>query len=138
MTQTNPDFAATKAAAAIPAELLGAATRKIADVLEVHKDLLETFEAINHEFFCRAKTEADLASDFVEQFGSVRSIQTLPRFIGTGQQSGWNCWRPTAGSCSSMARKSRVRAGDCSRTVATGRETIKIPALVLCSRMPMP
>lgn len=74
MTQTNPDFAATKAAAAIPAELLGAATRKIADVLEVHKDLLETFEAINHEFFCRAKKEADLASDFVEQFGSVRSI----------------------------------------------------------------
>ena len=50
MTQTNPDFAATKAAAAIPAELLGAATR------------------------CRAKKEADLASDFVEQFGSVRSI----------------------------------------------------------------
>jgi cell division septum initiation protein DivIVA len=75
MTQVTPNFdKATQAATLIPSELLDIAKKRIETLFDAQKDLLQTLEGINHEFFSRAKKEAELASEFVGNLASARSV----------------------------------------------------------------
>jgi hypothetical protein len=58
----------------VPAELAEFGKRRIEALVEIQKELLETFEAMNQAWFERAKTEANLTSELMSKLSSARSV----------------------------------------------------------------
>jgi hypothetical protein len=58
----------------VPAELAEFGKKRIAAMVELQKEFLETIEAMNQAWFERAKTEANLASELVTKLTAARSV----------------------------------------------------------------
>jgi phasin protein len=76
MTQkeTLGDAATSPAIAMMHPEILDFARKRMDALLEVQKDFMQTLEGINHDWFNRAKAEAELASEFVGRLSAARSV----------------------------------------------------------------
>jgi Phasin protein len=55
-------------------ELLDMARTRIEGLIEIQKEMMRTFESINHDMLNRMKAEAELASEFIAKLSGVRSV----------------------------------------------------------------
>lgn len=58
----------------IPAEFAEIGKKRIEAMMEFQKELLDTFEQLNHAWYTRAKSEASLTSEFVTKLTAARSV----------------------------------------------------------------
>ena len=58
----------------IPAEFAEIGKKRVEAMMEIQKELLDTFEEINHAWFTRVKSEASFASEFVTKLTAARSV----------------------------------------------------------------
>jgi hypothetical protein len=58
----------------VPAELAEFGKKRIEAIVEMQKELLETFEAINQAWFERAKSEASLTSELMSKLSAARTV----------------------------------------------------------------
>ena len=58
----------------VPAEIAEIGKKRIEAMMEMQKEFLNTFEAINQAWFARAKSEASLASDLVNKLSAARTV----------------------------------------------------------------
>jgi hypothetical protein len=58
----------------VPAELAEFGKKRIEAFVEIQKELLETFEAMNQAWFERAKSEANLTSELMSKLSNARTV----------------------------------------------------------------
>ena len=58
----------------VPAELAELGKKRIEAIVEIQKELLETFESINQAWFDRARSEASLTSELVSKISGARTV----------------------------------------------------------------
>lgn len=58
----------------VPAELAEIGKKRIEAIMEIQKEFLSTFEAINQAWFDRAKSVANLTTELVTKLSSARSM----------------------------------------------------------------
>jgi len=73
---TNGDDRATPQAAVswIPEAFGNLGKKQYESALAMQRELLDTFERINHAWFARAQSEVDLAAEFLGKVAETRSI----------------------------------------------------------------
>ena len=73
---TNGDDRATPQAAVswIPEAFGNLGKKQYESALAMQRELLDTFERINHAWFARAQSEIDLAAEFLGKVAETRSI----------------------------------------------------------------
>jgi len=76
MTQnaSNLENGMLSAAPLVRPEMIDFAKKKMEELLEVQKEIMQTLEGINRDMFDRAKAKADIASEFVSKLSTVRSV----------------------------------------------------------------
>ena len=74
MNGRNEDTRETPAMNLFPAGFAEIGKKRIEAIMEIQKELLDTFEAINQAWFERAKSEASLASELVTKLSAARSM----------------------------------------------------------------
>ncbi len=73
-TDTHTDKPTSSAIPLFHPELLDMAKTRIEALLEIQKEMMHTFESINHDLFNRIKAEAKLASEYMSKLSAVRSV----------------------------------------------------------------
>jgi hypothetical protein len=58
----------------VPAELAEFGKKRIEAIVEIQRELLETFEAINQAWFERARSEASLTSELMSKLSTARTV----------------------------------------------------------------
>lgn len=73
-TDSQPDRPGFSAIPLFHPELFDMARTRIAALLEIQREVMHTFESINHDLLNRMKAEAALASEYMSKLSAVRTV----------------------------------------------------------------
>jgi len=74
MTTTNDKAAPLTALSWVPETFGNLGKKQYEAALAIQRELLDTFEQMNHAWFARVQSEIDLAAEFIGKVAETRSI----------------------------------------------------------------
>jgi len=80
MTQDSIEAAEVRTGS-FSAKLAHAGQQRIAALIDMQREVLDTIEALNREWLARAQSEASLACDFVSKLGSINAAAAYQDWI---------------------------------------------------------
>jgi hypothetical protein len=80
MTQDHIQ-AANGRASSFPAQLAQAGQQRMTALIDMQREVLDTFEQLNREWLARAQSEASLACDLVGKMGSAHAAAAYQEWI---------------------------------------------------------